>query len=165
MRSLVGQRLRQAVLIAGMAIAVIVPGAVCFADDTAGETISVRGIGYPPIRAESPAQARLMARRAAVLDVYRNALAGSASAEKNEDVTYEELSGFVSGITVLDEEYLVDGGVRITARVPKRNIALSAARGPAARTEPRKSESSGGPLRVTLEEWYAIIRKLVRIDK
>ncbi|TAN41568.1 MAG: hypothetical protein EPN25_04650 [Nitrospirae bacterium] len=128
------------------------------------DMISIQGIGYPPIRAESAAQARLMAKRAAVLDVYRNSLAASASAGKSEDVTYEELSGFVSGITVLDEEYLVDGGVRITARVPKKNIALSRARGPVERTEPRKSESSGGPQRISLDEWYTIIKKLVRIE-
>jgi len=146
------------------AFCLVLSGTICNAGDPE-EIISVQGTGYPPIRAESAAQARLMAKRAAIVDAYRNALATSASPGKGDEVNYQELSGFVSGITITNEEYLQDGGVRITAKVSAKNVAVSTARGPAVRTEPRSSEGSGGPQRVTVDEWYNIIRKLVRIEQ
>lgn len=146
-----------------------VAGAACVADEAADDMISVRGVGYPPIRAESSAQAHLMAKRAAVVNAYRNALAGSSQAASGSDVTYQELSGFVSGLSVVEEEYLKDGGIRITARVPKKNIVVSAG----SRTELRRPEGGAegpgevlrGPEKVSLDEWYKIINSLVKIEK
>ncbi len=81
-------------------------------------TFVVSGIGYPPIKAENAAQARLLARRAAVVDAYRNALAGAGASNNDEQAFYAGLSGFVRGLTIEREEYMEDGSVRILARVP-----------------------------------------------
>ena len=89
------------------------------------DSVVVNGTGYPPIKAQDPAQARLMARRAAILDAYRNALAGADTKETGEPDFYSHLEGFVSGITIIDEEYLIDGGLRIRAQVPEKYIYAS----------------------------------------
>ncbi len=119
----------------------------------------VSGLGYPPIKAENAAQARLMARRAAILDAYRNALAGAGSTNNDEPTFYIGLSGFVKGLTIEREEYLKDGGIRILARVSAGNIAASS------RTSAGNRKERGGPSKVTLDEWYKIIESLVKIDQ
>lgn len=124
----------------------------------APEMITVQGLGYPPIKAESPAQAHLMAKRAAVVDAYRNSLAAKTAQGQGSDIQYQELSGFVSGMTIIREEYLKDGGIRITANVPSNAIVPSA--GP----ERRRADSGGGPQAVTLDEWYSIVNRLVRYE-
>lgn len=131
--------------------------ASCIAQDTP-EMTTVQGLGYPPIKAENAAQAHLMAKRAAVVDAYRNSLAGKASQGQRSDIQYQELSGFVSGMTIVREEYLKDGGIRITARVPINNIL------PSAGSEMRRSDPRRGTQAVTLDEWYSIINKLVRFE-
>jgi len=132
------------------------------ADDS--DSIIVYGIGYPPIRAQSKAQALLMAKRAAVLDAYRNALkviSGEVS-ETYDKTFYENLSGFIKGMKIISEDYLGDGGVRIKASVSLRNITA---------VQERKSftgassEGQGSPEKVTVEEWYRIISGMVRIEK
>lgn len=127
------------------------------ADD---DTVVVSGTGYPPIKAENAAQARLMARRAAILDAYRNALAGTGSSHNDEQTFYTGLSGFVRGLTIEREEYLEDGGVRILARVSGKRIAVMS------RT-PREGvaeKGRGGPSPVPLNEWYRIIERSVRFE-
>lgn len=119
----------------------------------------VSGIGYPPIKAENAAQARLMARRAAILDAYRNALAGAGTANNDEPTFYTGLSGFVKGLTIEREEYLEDGGVRILAKVPSRSVAVTS-------RIARKgvTERGHGPSPVPLNEWYKIIERSVRFE-
>lgn len=119
-------------------------------------------MGYPPIKASSMAQAHLMAKRAAIIDAYRNALASAGIENYSENTLYTGLSGFVKGLTILEEEYLEDGGIRILARVPAENIDLSYN----TVTKSKKPEETWfGPLRVTLKEWFNIIKKLVKIEK
>jgi hypothetical protein len=131
--------------------------------DSSDETFTIQGIGYPPIKAQNVAQAHLMAKRAAIIDAYRNALAAAGIQNYNDDTLYAGLSGFVSGLTILEEEYLEDGGIRILAQVPVENIAVSAN---IIHSAPKKSKETWlGPLRVTLAEWYRIIKKLVRIEQ
>lgn len=124
------------------------------------ETVTVQGTGYPPIRAESTAQAHLMARRAAVVDAYRNAVSGGTS-HPGPDVTYQELSGFVSGMKIVGEEYLSDGGIRITARVPKDEVVPL----PGVAVKTKRGAERRGPGAVSRDEWYKIIHNLVRIEK
>ncbi len=121
-----------------------------------GDSIMVSGVGYPPIKAENAAQARLMARRAAVLDAYRNALGRPGTAGGDEKIFYSGLSGFVKGLVIDREEYLEDGGIRIFGRIPRRNIAPV----PAARSGP--GPDGGKPSAVPLNEWYKIIERSVK---
>ncbi len=126
------------------------------------ESLIVHGLGYPPIRAQSLAQARLMAKRAAIVDAYRNALVEARVENYSEDALYTGLSGFVKEITVLNEEYLEDGGIRITARVPLQNVKVSSAGIGKTSKWPRGTGQE--PVRVTLETWYKIIKQSVRIE-
>jgi hypothetical protein len=122
-------------------------------------TLVVSGIGYPPIKAENAAQARLMARRAAILDAYRNALSAAGTAGNDENAFYSGLSGFVKGLTIEKEEYLGDGGLRIIAKVRTGNVTASTAA-----PHDRKPERRGGPSAVPLNEWYRIIEGSVRFE-
>lgn len=144
---------------------VMILAAFAAAGSVDNDTITVQGTGYPPIRAESAAQAHLMAKRAAVVSAYRNALSAGAQSGSGGDVTYQELSGFVSGLTIVEEEYLKDGGIRITAKVPRKNVAISSLPGTEGRRTERSNNGIRGPERVSMDEWYKIIDNLVRIDK
>ena len=122
--------------------------------------IIVTGTGYPPIKAVSVAQAHLMAKRAAIIDAYRNALISSGEENFSDNNLYTGLSGFVSGLTIIDEEYLEDGGIRIRARIPEQNISVSSHAVPG-----KLHETRLGPIKVSMEQWYKIINKLVKIEK
>ncbi len=137
----------------------LIAPAVLLSGQRGGDAFVVSGIGYPPIKAHSPAQARLMARRAAIIDAYRNALALAGSAELDERNLYTGLSGFVKGMTIIEEEYLKDGGIRIVARVSSGDINIKS-KGMMGQTE-----GETGPSRVTLTEWYRIIGQIVKIEK
>ncbi len=131
---------------------------------TDSESIVVYGIGYPPIKAESKAKALLMARRAAVLDAYRNALKKSsdeASETYDDKSFYGNFSGFIKGMNIISEEYVNDGGVIIKARISVHDISLL-------RNDKKKKddipERQGVPHRVTIEEWYKIISGMVKFE-
>ncbi len=133
------------------------------------DNIIVYGIGYPPIKAQSEAQALLMARRAALLDAYRNALkasSGEGSDPKEDKTFYENFSGFIKGMKIVSEEYLGDGGVRVKASVSLRDVSMFQ------KGHNKKEGSTGylperlnGPEKVTVEEWYRIISGVVRFEK
>jgi len=128
------------------------------------DSVIVSGIGYPPIRAQSEAQALLMAKRAAILDAYRNALrivSGEVS-ETYDKTFYENLSGFVKDMKIISEDYLGDGGVRIKAIVFLKDLTIF--HKDKVVTRPL-SENQRSPEKVTVEEWYRIISGMVRIEK
>jgi hypothetical protein len=132
------------------------------------DNIIVYGIGYPPIKAQSKAQALLMARRAALLDAYRNALKASSgeNSEPNEDKTfYEKFSGFIRDMKIISEEYLGDGGLKVKTSISLRDVSIFQ------KGHNKKEGSMGylperlnGPERVTVEEWYRIISGVVRFE-
>lgn len=128
----------------------------------------VQGIGYPPVKASSRTQARLMARRAAVLDAYRNAVPGREEDGETlpERDAYEGFSAFVRGIILVDEALLADGGVQVTVRVTRGAFSpLGAKDGDAQMTgRDRKPEAYTGPIRINEEEWYRVIEQMVRFD-
>lgn len=132
-------------------------------DEKSGSVLVVHGVGYPPIKAQSLVQAHLMAKRAAIIDAYRNALAEAVTGNYNDDTVYEGISGFVKDIIIMDEEYLGDGGIRITARVPLQSINVSSAG--ISKTSKRQRGTGQEPVRVTLERWYKIIKESVRIEQ
>lgn len=130
--------------------------------------ITVYGIGYPPVKAENKAQALLMAKRAAVLDAYRRALTrqeDQAGPHEEREGFYRGLSGFVKGLTITTEEYLQDGGVKIEATVPQKAISLFKKEKQAYADIPKAGPGRvGGPSRVSIEEWYSIIAKMVKFE-
>ncbi|MBA4395238.1 MAG: hypothetical protein C0407_16935 [Desulfobacca sp.] len=128
--------------------------------------ISVSGIGYPPVKAQNKAQALLLAKRAAMLDAYRKALLGQNARPYEEDEHfYRGLSGFVKGLTITQEEYLNDGGVRIEATVSKKDISSFDREKQLKKKRPEKRPVTvEGPSVVTIDEWYKIIEKMVDFE-
>ncbi|MDR3590841.1 MAG: hypothetical protein P4N41_14410 [Negativicutes bacterium] len=123
-------------LTAFLAAALLLP--VALASPTGGESrggtdwgrgvVRATGTGVPPTIAHSPAQANAMARRAAVVDAYRNLLEAvgevrveAATVVKNfaveSDVVRTRISGLVQGARVVSEQTLADGSCQVTLEV------------------------------------------------
>lgn len=134
------------------------------------DRVIVHGTGYPPIRAHSRSHAYIMAKRAAVLDAYRNAvkasLSGNGGSGAYDRLYYENLSGFVKGMEIISEEYLSDGGVRIRASVHITDAALQKQTDRTGNgfREPY-AERRDGPEKVSIDKWYEIISGTVKFEK
>ena len=86
------------------------------------------GIGVPSLLAKSPAQARLMARRAAIVNAQRNLLATIEAVKVTAETTVQNLettsdtvrtrvTGIVKGAKIADEQLLADGSYQITLHI------------------------------------------------
>ena len=86
------------------------------------------GIGVPSIQSHSQAQANAMARRAAVVDAYRNLLEAvgevrveAATTIKNfeleSDVVKTRISGLVQGAHIVNEQQMPDGSYQVTMEI------------------------------------------------
>lgn len=95
--------------------------------------IDVIGLGVPPSNATSPAQAAVMARRAAVVDAYRNVsecIAGIAltsettvrDAMVESDIIKTKVSAFIKGAKIINEQKAPDGTYQVTMRIPLYGI-------------------------------------------
>lgn len=94
----------------------------------AGQVVRATGQGAPDLKAQTPAQARLGAERAALSDALRNLLAQvkgvavdgtkkmSDLMEKDEVRTRVE--GLVRGYKIVNKRYFSDGGVEVEIEVP-----------------------------------------------
>ena len=91
--------------------------------------IEAVGIGAPPQRAIGTPQARPMALRAAKMDAYRNLLEITKGVQitsetlvrdfvVESDVIRSQVEGLVNGAQVVNQDYLSDGTVEVTLRMP-----------------------------------------------
>jgi hypothetical protein len=93
-----------------------------------GQMIKATGAGAPDLSVKNPAQARLGAERAALLDAMRNLLAQvkgvQINAEKKMDDAMKDdkikarVEGLLRGYKVVGKRYFSDGGVEIDLEVP-----------------------------------------------
>ncbi len=90
--------------------------------------VRAAGTGVPPAQASSPAQANAMARRAAIVDAYRNLLEAvgkvrveAATTVKNfevaSDVVKTRISGLIQGARIVNEQAMPDGSYQVTMEV------------------------------------------------
>ena len=90
--------------------------------------VTAKGSGAPPKGITTPAQARLMAERAAKADALRNLLETVKGVRVDSETTVESfttksdrvltrVSGIVVGARVVNTRYLSDGGVEVTVEV------------------------------------------------
>ncbi len=86
------------------------------------------GTGVPSSIAKSPAQARLMARRAAIVDAQRNLLEAIEGVkvtaettvqnfETTNDTVKTQVTGIVKGAKIVNEQQLADGTYQVTMRI------------------------------------------------
>ncbi|HWR06022.1 LPP20 family lipoprotein [Sporomusa sp.] len=86
------------------------------------------GTGVPSSIAKSPAQARLMARRAAIVDAQRNLLESVEGVkitaettvqnfETTNDTVRTQVTGIVKGARIVNEQQLLDGTYQVTMRI------------------------------------------------
>lgn len=96
--------------------------------------IEAVGIGAPPEQAYGKPNARPMALRAAQVDAYRNLLETVQGVQIDSKTTVKDfvvesdvintaISGMVKGAQVLKKEYMSDGTVEVTVRMPLSGVA------------------------------------------
>ena len=102
-----------------VAIVILLLVITCFSpaivSEAAGALIKAKGEGFAPARIQRPNQARLLARRAAIVDAYRNLLRAlnDASGHIPSVRAYIEEDGFIRGAQILDEVTYPDGKVEV----------------------------------------------------
>ncbi|HOG11941.1 MAG: hypothetical protein PHW80_09285 [Smithellaceae bacterium] len=91
--------------------------------------IEAKGIGAPPERYQGKINARPLALRAAKVDAYRNLLEITKGVQVDShttvrdftvesDVINTQVEGLVKGAQIVDQQYLSDGTVEVTLRMP-----------------------------------------------
>jgi hypothetical protein len=93
-----------------------------------GQVIRATGAGAPDMKASSPAQARLGAERAALLDAFRNLLSQVKGVQvdgtrKMDDVMQANevrarVEGVIKGYKITNKRYFSDNGVEVDVEVP-----------------------------------------------
>lgn len=100
--------------------------------------IQAQGMGVAPTRARTAAQAKMMARRAAMVDAYRQlaelakgvSVDGETTVEDMEvtsDIVKTKVSAFIRGARVIEEGAMDDGGYYVTMEVPLYGVSDSLA--------------------------------------
>ena len=92
-------------------------GGSYWVDERAG-SLTVVGTGRPPATAQHPAQARLMAERAAVVDAYGTAARVLSGAIPQAVSGGEGLSLFFRGGKVVQSDVMPDGSVKVHLEIP-----------------------------------------------
>lgn len=123
-----------------LAIAVFSTAPVLAAEgvDWNNSSITVIGAGVAPMNAYNAAQARMMARRAAVVDAYRQlaeTIKGvNVDSETTvqsmmtlDDTTKTKVSAFIQGARIVSEQVIPDGGYEVTMTVSMFGVSNSLA--------------------------------------
>lgn len=130
----------------------------------AAQSIVVTGIGYPPIKAASRAQALTMARRAAVMDAYSKVLWRQSTVPESvrEETYYLHFSGFIRGMQIEEETLLPDGGIQVRVSSPLP-VTAEGKNSPVKlkREKIKRKISQTTPQPVSLDEWFEIITGIV----
>ena len=106
--------------------------------DWSTSTVTVTGMGAQPVRSANPAQARMMARRAAVADAYRllaESIKGvNVDAETtvenmmvSSDIIRTKVSACIQGAQIVSEKEIPGGGYEVTMMVPLFGVTNSIA--------------------------------------
>ncbi len=135
---------------------------LCVALEGNAGNITVHGIGYPPIKTVSKSQALLMAKRAAILDAYSRI--AWRTGETHEEHFFMHFSGFVRNMEIMQEEFLPDGGVRVSVRMKRNNALLSAHKTPAVEKSKTSTSGKSAPRQVSRKEWFQIISTMVSFE-
>ena len=96
--------------------------------DWKNNTVTVTGMGVPPDNITNMAQAHIMARRAAIIDGYRNLLEAidGINVESNttvqnfavtDDNVKTSVSGLIQGARIINEQALPDGSYQVTMQL------------------------------------------------
>jgi hypothetical protein len=133
-------------------------------------TFTVRGTGYPPIKAANKAQALLMAKRAALLDGYaavlRSRQTTPAGGLPDEQFFYEDLAGFIRSVEVVKQTYYADGKVEVVLAGKDETIKHTPLSVQKKQDKPVQPGSMrpvqiDPPKEVSRQQWLAIIEKMV----
>lgn len=144
-------------LLAVLAVIVIIPGGLAKAAgvDWNDSKITVQGMGIAPARAVSPAQARMMARRAAVVDGYRQLAEAVQGVNVDAETTVENMmvtsdviktkvNAMIKGARIIAESVTPDGGYQVTMEVSMFGVSNSVAQ--AVLTKPAVVEAFPKPV-------------------
>ncbi|MDY6269585.1 MAG: LPP20 family lipoprotein [Selenomonadaceae bacterium] len=123
--------------------------------DWSDQKISVQGMGVAPANARTAAQARMLARRAAVVDGYRQIaeivkgvnVSGETTVENmmvTNDIVKTKVSALVQGARVVSEEVTPDGGYIVNMEVSMFGVSDSLAS--AVLEKPAQQESFPEPV-------------------
>jgi len=143
-------------------------GGSSWVDERSG-SLTVVGIGRPPVTAQHPAQARLMAERAAIVDAYAIAARVLSGAIPQAVSGGEEHSVFFRGGRVVQSDVMPDGSVKVFLEIPLNPELAARVKGAAPTLdESRRQEGARpgisheefvarhrirGPRVITLREW------------
>ena len=132
--------MRKYMLLLLMAVMLVLPGNFAKASgvDWNDAKITVQGMGIAPPRAMNPAQARMMARRAAVVDGYRQLAEAVQGVNVDAETTVENMmvtsdviktkvNAMIKGARVVAESVTPDGGYQVTMEVSMFGVSNSVA--------------------------------------
>ena len=106
--------------------------------DWVNKVVQVTGMGSQPAKAVNPAQARIMARRAAVADAYRQLAESIKGVNVDAETTVEQamvlndtiktkVNAMIQGAVVIAEKEIPGGGYEVTMQVPIFGVQNSVA--------------------------------------
>ncbi|SFW35788.1 LPP20 family lipoprotein [Selenomonas ruminantium] len=140
-----------------LAVILVLPSGLAKASgvDWNDAKITVQGMGIAPPRAVNPAQARMLARRAAVVDGYRQLAEAVQGVNVDAETTVENMmvtsdviktkvNAMIKGARVIAESVTPDGGYQVTMEVSMFGVSNSVAQ--AVLTKPAVVEAFPEPV-------------------